>query len=57
MPFKGGRVSPSCLLAGFSGANRRGRTGRTMELSKRTGFGDSANLWCGLDDANAMEFR
>jgi hypothetical protein len=57
MPFNGGRVSPSCLLAGFSGANRRGRTGRTIELSKRAGLKGSENLWCALGDANAMKLR
>jgi hypothetical protein len=39
MPFNVGLLSPSLLLAGSRGANRRGRTGCAMVLSIHTPFG------------------
>jgi hypothetical protein len=39
IPFSAGLLSPSFLLAGSRGANRRGRTGCAIELSIHTLFG------------------
>jgi hypothetical protein len=38
MPFNLGRLSSFFLWAGSRGANRRGRTDRTMELKVHTAF-------------------
>jgi hypothetical protein len=42
IPFNLGRFSSSFLWAGLSGANRRGRTDRAMELKAHTAFAGRA---------------